>query len=128
MAFALSSSSVAKFPRLCGTFTLDGYEFVTGCNDFGGGLVRHLEELGVARSSARPRRDSISANTALKCRQPCQPWQRWPAPARAFLGIPNRTQGPGQTLGQLIDGAVQDRLLMAAAAIPAYALLRSPMT
>ncbi|WP_261859749.1 FAD-dependent oxidoreductase [Mycobacterium marinum] len=25
---------------LCGTFTLDGYEFVTGCNDFGGGSGR----------------------------------------------------------------------------------------
>jgi len=34
---------------LCETFTLDGYEFVTGCNDFGRGMVRNLQELADAR-------------------------------------------------------------------------------
>jgi len=32
---------------LCGTRVLDGYEFVIGCNDFGTGLERELNELGV---------------------------------------------------------------------------------
>lgn len=32
---------------LCGTRSLDGYEFVIGCNDFGTGLERELHELGV---------------------------------------------------------------------------------
>lgn len=33
---------------LCGTRMLDGYEFVIGCNDFGTGLERELNELGVS--------------------------------------------------------------------------------
>jgi len=32
---------------LCGTRNFDGYEFVIGCNDFGTGLQRELNELGV---------------------------------------------------------------------------------
>lgn len=32
---------------LCGTRMLDGYEFVIACNDFGTGLERELNELGV---------------------------------------------------------------------------------
>ena len=33
---------------LCGTRMFDGYEFVIGCNDFGTGLERTLQSLGVA--------------------------------------------------------------------------------
>ncbi|HVG61983.1 MAG TPA: FAD-dependent oxidoreductase [Hyalangium sp.] len=33
---------------LCGTWVLDGYEFVMGCNDFGLGLQRELSALGVS--------------------------------------------------------------------------------
>ncbi len=32
---------------LCGTRVLDGYEFVIGCNDFGAGMERELQSLGV---------------------------------------------------------------------------------
>jgi phytoene dehydrogenase-like protein len=32
---------------LCGTRTLDGYEFVIGCNDFGAGMTRIMADLGV---------------------------------------------------------------------------------
>lgn len=32
---------------LCGTHTLDGYEFVIACNDFGAGFERQLRRLGV---------------------------------------------------------------------------------
>ena len=32
---------------LCGTRTLDGYEFVIGCNDFGAGMTRIMVEFGV---------------------------------------------------------------------------------
>lgn len=30
----------------CGAFELDGYRFTRGCNEFGGGIVRALEEVG----------------------------------------------------------------------------------
>ncbi|MEB3905171.1 FAD-dependent oxidoreductase [Mycobacterium ulcerans] len=112
---------------LCGTFTLDGYEFVTGCNDFGGGLVRHLEELGVGTEFRTPAARFHLGEHRIEM-PPTLPTlatvaRRLPALFSAFRTV---RKGPGQTLGQLIDGAVQDRLLMAAAAIPAYALLRSP--
>lgn len=32
---------------LCGTFSMDGYEFVIACNDFGAGLEKLLKKLGV---------------------------------------------------------------------------------
>jgi len=32
---------------LCGTFSMDGYEFVIACNDFGAGLQKLLKKLGV---------------------------------------------------------------------------------
>jgi phytoene dehydrogenase-like protein len=32
---------------LCGTAVFDGYEFTIGCNDFGAGLQRKMDELGV---------------------------------------------------------------------------------
>lgn len=35
---------------LCGTFEMEGFEFVTGCNDFGFGLVNILQELGVEQA------------------------------------------------------------------------------
>ncbi|HSX85602.1 MAG TPA: NAD(P)-binding protein [Cellvibrio sp.] len=37
----------AQAGGLCGTFTLDNREFVIACNDFGKGLVKLLNELGV---------------------------------------------------------------------------------
>src|SRR5438132_1217866 len=40
---------------LCGHFTLDGYEFVRACNEFGGGLVSKLKELDVPVSFRRTR-------------------------------------------------------------------------
>src|SRR5881296_2735962 len=40
---------------LCGHFTLDGFEFVRACNEFGDGLVRKLRELDVPVSFRRTR-------------------------------------------------------------------------
>src|SRR2546423_13242226 len=40
---------------LCGNFTLDGYEFVRACNEFGDGLVRRLNALDVPVSFRRTR-------------------------------------------------------------------------
>lgn len=37
----------SSYGGLCGTFTIDGYEFVIACNDFGQGMVRMFEELDV---------------------------------------------------------------------------------
>lgn len=37
----------AKVGGLCGTFNLDGHEFVIACNDFGSGLGKLLKELNV---------------------------------------------------------------------------------
>lgn len=37
----------AQVGGLCGTFEMEGYEFVIACNDFGSGLVKLLSELGV---------------------------------------------------------------------------------
>ena len=37
----------SSYGGLCGTFTMDGYEFVIACNDFGQGMVRMFEELDV---------------------------------------------------------------------------------
>ncbi|RME26504.1 MAG: FAD-dependent oxidoreductase [Deltaproteobacteria bacterium] len=32
----------------CGAFTLDGYRFTRGCNEFGGGMVRALADVGIS--------------------------------------------------------------------------------
>jgi phytoene dehydrogenase-like protein len=37
----------AQVGGLCGTFEIEGHEFVIACNDFGSGLVKLLSELGV---------------------------------------------------------------------------------
>ncbi|GJN99339.1 hypothetical protein NJB1808e29_18640 [Mycobacterium marinum] len=90
-------------------------------------MVRHLEELGVGTEFRTPAARFHLGEQRIEM-PPTLPTlatvaRRLPALFSAFRTV---RKDPGQTLGQLIDGAVQDRLLMAAAAIPAYALLRSP--
>src|SRR5438105_1112876 len=51
---------------LCGTFTLDGYEFVRACNEFGAGLVREFAWLGVPISFRRTRSRLYLKHTVLE--------------------------------------------------------------
>ncbi|CAM4270224.1 N-methyltryptophan oxidase [Mycobacterium basiliense] len=112
---------------LCGTFFIDGYEFVTGCNDFGRGLEQSLVALGVKAEFLAPKARFHLGSHAINL----------PPTVSTSLKLVRRSPGilsairaarrtPQQTVGQLIDAHLQDPLLAAAACIPIYALMRSP--
>ncbi|WP_158501799.1 NAD(P)/FAD-dependent oxidoreductase [Vitiosangium sp. GDMCC 1.1324] len=102
----------SSYGGLCGTFEMDGREFVIACNDFGQGLVRTLEELGVPlRFKSKKTRIfygdrvyelPLSAGTALRL----APHMR--ALARFFLGLRRaRRAGEGtRSLGEFVDSTV----------------------
>lgn len=112
---------------LCGTFTLDGYQFVTGCNDFGRGMVRNLRELGVDIEFLTPKArfqlgDHVidlppDLPTMLKLAR------RLPGLTSALWQARKR---PQQTIGELVDGHLRDPLLADAACLPVTGMMRSP--
>lgn len=97
---------------LCGTFEMDGHEFVIACNDFGQGMVRTLEELGVpVRFKNKKTRifhgDKVyelplSARSALRLAPHTRAFTRF------FLGLRRaRRSGDGfRSLGEFVDSTV----------------------
>lgn len=112
---------------LCGTFTLDGYEFDTGCNDFGRGIVKILEDLDVHVDFNSPKaRFQLGEHvinlppdrlTALKL------VRRLPGLVSAVW---HARRNLSQSIGQFIDEHLSDALLADLACLPAAAMLRSP--
>lgn len=112
---------------LCGTFTLDGYEFVTGCNDFGEGLARELSTLGVQIEFLTPKTafylGDHKINLPLDWPTILTLGRRVP---RLLFPLLKACQHPQQTAGQLIDRFVRDQLVADLACLPAYGMMRSP--
>jgi phytoene dehydrogenase-like protein len=112
---------------LCGTFTLDGHDFVIGCNDFGDGLPREFAELGVDVEFLKPKTAFFLGHRKIDL----------PPDRSTMLTLGRRIPGlvvplfkawqrPQQTMGQFIDGLRRDQLLADLACVPAYGMLRSP--
>jgi phytoene dehydrogenase-like protein len=116
----------ASYGGLCGTFEMDGFEFVIACNDFGQGMVRTLEELGVpihfkSKKTRVFHGDSVhelplSPGTALGLLPHTADL------ARFFLGL-RRARRAGQgarTLGEFVDSTVRERAAGDLLKLPAY--------
>ncbi|MCV7195320.1 dehydrogenase [Mycobacterium angelicum] len=112
---------------LCGTFTLDGYEFVTGCNDFGGGMARILREFGVDIGFLTPKARFQLADHVVNL-PPDLPTtlklvRRVPGLVRALW---QARKSPDQSIGQLVDEHIGDPLLADAVCLPVTGMMRSP--
>lgn len=110
---------------LCGTFELEGAEFVRACNDFGTGLMRELDALGVAIEFEHPLARFHFADGTIQLRPDLPTILRL---GRRLPGIVAmfRAGRKVETLGALIDRAVADPLLADLACLPAFAMMRSP--
>lgn len=112
---------------LCGTFELDGHDFVIGCNDFGSGLAKELESLGVDVAFHHPKtrfhfgRHVVTLPPDLATMAPLA--LRLPGIARALLGA---RRAEVRTLGQLVDRHISDPLLRDLACVLATGVMRSP--
>jgi hypothetical protein len=112
---------------LCGTFSLDGYEFVAGCNDFGQGLARLLGELGVEIKFTMPKAQFQLAEHVIRL-PPDAPTifkmiRRIPAVISAARHLRRNSE---QTIGDLVDNYLGDPLLADLACLPAAGMMRSP--
>lgn len=112
---------------LCGTFTLDGFKFVIGCNDFGYGIVKILEELGVDIDFSTPKARFQFGDQVINI----------PPDGSAVLKLARRLPGlvsimwharrnPQQSLGHLVDEHVRDPLLADLVCLPVNGMMRSP--
>ncbi|WP_204803075.1 phytoene desaturase family protein [Mycobacterium riyadhense] len=111
---------------LCGTFTLDGYEFVIGCNDFGSGMMRTLQGLGVDVEFLTPKARFQLGDHVINL-PPDLPTigklvRRIPGMATVLW---QARRNPQQTIGQLVDEHLRDPLLADAACLPVTGMMRS---
>jgi phytoene dehydrogenase-like protein len=112
---------------LCGTFLQEGYEFVIGCNDFGDGLRRELQALGVKLDFHHPktRFDFGAHSIQLPPNARTAASLLWRLPKIMRLIKAAKRDG-AQTMGQLIDNHIQDSLLADIACVLVYGMMRSP--
>jgi phytoene dehydrogenase-like protein len=94
---------------LCGTHELDGYEFVTACNDFGSGIERILRGLGVRAAFHHPRTRFAFEGFTWHVPPTLSTWfgvlARAPHLARLLW---QARRDPGACLGPLVDRSVRD--------------------
>lgn len=112
---------------LCGTFELDGYEFVIGCNDFGYGIRRCLKSLGVNARFLTPKGRFYLGDTPIdfppNFSTMVKVGRRMP---RLLSAVSTARKSREQTVGQIIDRSLHDRLLADLACVPVYGIMRSP--
>jgi phytoene dehydrogenase-like protein len=109
---------------LCGTFEMDGYEFVIACNDFGWGLVDILAELGVPVQF-----ESKKTHVHYAGKRVVLPPGLHTVPAllsdsadwlRLAWGIARRERPGARDLGTLIDSILRPSRVADLAKLPAY--------
>lgn len=111
---------------LCGTFRLDGYEFVIACNDFGQGLVRAFAELGVPvrfeQKRTRVVHGDLTFDLPLDARSAARILRFAPDLGRFLLGLRRRRRGAGAepTLGPLAERAGRSPAAVDLLELPAY--------
>ncbi len=121
---------VEKLPRaggLCGSFAHEGATFTIGCNDFGVGLERELDRLGVPVRFERPRGWFFFAggrvDLPLDLRSALRLARRAPGLLRAYLA---GRRSDVRTLGDLFDRHVRDTHVADLICMLAYGTGRAP--
>lgn len=111
---------------LCGTFEMDGFEFVIACNDFGQGMVRAFEELEVPIRFKNKKTRVFHGDRVYEL--PLTPGAaprllpHLPSLARFFLALrrARRSGEGGRSLGELVDSTVREREAGDLLKLPAY--------
>lgn len=116
----------ASYGGLCGTFEMDGYEFVIACNDFGQGMVRTLEELEVPVRFEHKKTRIHSQDKVYELPLGLGAARRLvreaPDLLRFLLGLRRalRTGEGPHDLGSFVDGAVHGARARDLLKLPAY--------
>jgi len=115
---------------LCGTFEMDGYEFTLACNDFGLGMKKLLDELGVpvrfeqkstiVHHGERRVTLPLGLKTAPAIASDLKDWLRLGA------GLLRRRAGAPGSLGALVDELLPPSRVADLAKLPAYLMGVAP--
>ncbi len=116
----------SRWGGLCGTFQLDGHEFVIACNDFGQGLVRALAELEVPvrfeQKKTRVSHGDLTFDLPLDVRSAARVLRYAPDLGRFLLGLRRYRRGAGDEhhLGPLVERVVRSDTAADLLKLPAY--------